>query len=81
MSRLTNPFFFESPSDRWAFTDRETLVPRLTELMQQRGRRLLLLLLGSGDGVFAVDLLEKPKPVARNHEHAALNHLDRKSVV
>ncbi len=42
MSRLVNPFFFESPSDRWAFTDRETLVPRLTELMQQRGRRLLL---------------------------------------
>ena len=42
MLRLPNPFFFETPSDRWAFTDRDDLVPKLTELMQARGRRLLV---------------------------------------
>lgn len=37
-----NPYFFESPSDRWSFTDREDLVPRLVELLRQKGRRLLI---------------------------------------
>jgi len=39
---FTNPFFFETPSDRWSFTDREELIPRLQELMAEKGRRLLV---------------------------------------
>jgi hypothetical protein len=42
MAKLVNPFFFESPSDRWAFTDREELLPALLSLMSERGRRLLV---------------------------------------
>jgi hypothetical protein len=37
-----NPFFFESPSDRWSFTDRDELVPALVDLLRQKGRRLLI---------------------------------------
>ena len=39
---LSNPFFFESPSDRRAFTDRKELVETLDDFMRQRGRRLLI---------------------------------------
>lgn len=39
---LQNPFFFESPSDRWSFTDREALLPLLISLMKEKGRRLLV---------------------------------------
>lgn len=42
MTSFTNPFFFESPSDRWSFTDREDLVRRLLQLMSEKGRRLLV---------------------------------------
>lgn len=42
MSALINPFFFESPADRWAFTDREELLPLLQQAMGEQGRRLLL---------------------------------------
>ncbi|WP_145928548.1 hypothetical protein OH491_23915 [Termitidicoccus mucosus] len=38
----SNPFFFESPSDRWSFTDREELTSELCAFMRQRGRRLLV---------------------------------------
>jgi len=38
----SNPFFFESPSDYRAFTDREELMASLVALMRQRGRRLLV---------------------------------------
>ncbi|HVU16914.1 MAG TPA: hypothetical protein VHD32_08310 [Candidatus Didemnitutus sp.] len=37
-----NPFFFESPSDRWSFTNRDELLPALVALLRQRGRRLLI---------------------------------------
>jgi hypothetical protein len=40
--RPINPFFFESPSDRWSFTNRDELLPALVELLRQRGRRLLV---------------------------------------
>jgi hypothetical protein len=43
MSTFINPFFFESPSDRWSFTDREDLIPKLHELMREKGRRLLVI--------------------------------------
>jgi hypothetical protein len=39
---LGNPFFFELPSDRWSFTDRDELLPVLGEFMRSRGRRLLV---------------------------------------
>jgi hypothetical protein len=42
MTPFTNPFFFESPSDRWSFTDRDALIPQLLQLMTERGRRLLV---------------------------------------
>lgn len=42
MSTPVNPFFFESPADRWAFTDREELLPLLQQAMAEQGRRLLL---------------------------------------
>jgi hypothetical protein len=42
MTARANPFFFETPSDRWAFTDREALLPALQDLLGQRARRLLL---------------------------------------
>jgi hypothetical protein len=42
MSTLINPFNFESPADRWTFTDREELLPVLRRAMGERGRRLLL---------------------------------------
>ena len=42
MTAFTNPFFFESPSDRWSFTDREELVATLLQLMREKGRRLLV---------------------------------------
>lgn len=37
-----NPFFFETPSDRWNFTDREQLMKALQDLMRERGRRVLV---------------------------------------
>lgn len=42
MTTFANPFFFESPSGRWSFTDREQLLPALSALLGQRGRRLLI---------------------------------------
>lgn len=42
MHPFTNPFFFESPSDRWSFTDREAVLPSILQLMSERGRRLLV---------------------------------------
>ena len=42
MATFTNPFFFESPSDRWSFTDREGLTVQLAQLMREKGRRLLI---------------------------------------
>lgn len=42
MKAVTNPFFFEVPSDRWSFTDREDLAPRVEALMRDRARRLLV---------------------------------------
>ena len=42
MSTPINPFFFESPADRWAFTDREELLPVLQSAMVEQGRRVLL---------------------------------------
>jgi len=42
MPTLVNPFFFESPADRWAFTDREELLPVLQAAMAEQGRRILL---------------------------------------
>jgi hypothetical protein len=42
MAFHSNPFFFESPSDRWSFTDREELTSELCAFMRQRGRRLLV---------------------------------------
>lgn len=42
MSTPINPFFFESPADRWAFTDREELLPVLQSAMAEQGRRVLL---------------------------------------
>jgi len=38
----SNPFFFESPSDNWAFTDRDELMEELCAFMGERGRRLLI---------------------------------------
>ncbi len=37
-----NPFAFELPADRWSFTNRETLLPKLEALMTETGRRALL---------------------------------------
>lgn len=37
-----NPFFFETPSDRWNFTDREELMKQLQELMREKVRRVLV---------------------------------------
>ena len=42
MTAPINPFFFESPADRWAFTDREELLPVLQSAMAEQGRRVLL---------------------------------------
>jgi len=42
MTSFTNPFFFESPSDRWSFTDREELMASLLQLLHEKGRRLLV---------------------------------------
>src|ERR1051325_2295925 len=42
MSYHANPFFFESPSDRRSFTDREAIIPQLSQMLHERGRRLLL---------------------------------------
>ncbi len=42
MATVVNPFYFETPSDRWAFTDREELLPALTTLLASTGRRLLV---------------------------------------
>ncbi|HEY5213090.1 MAG TPA: ATP-binding protein [Acidobacteriaceae bacterium] len=42
MTSFTNPFFFESPSNRWSFTDREALTDQLLQLMTEQGRRLLI---------------------------------------
>ena len=42
MATLVNPFFFESPSDEPGFTDRAELLPRLTQIMTEKGRRALV---------------------------------------
>ena len=42
MTHHFNPFFFESPAARQAFTDREELAARLVAFMRQRGRRMLV---------------------------------------
>lgn len=42
MAFLQNPFYFETPTDRDHFTDRETLVPILRAAMEGQGRRLLV---------------------------------------
>jgi hypothetical protein len=42
MATPVNPFNYESPADRWGFTDREDLLPVLRQAMGERGRRLLL---------------------------------------
>jgi hypothetical protein len=39
---IVNPFNFETPSDRWSFTDREEEVPRLVALMKRVRQRLLV---------------------------------------
>jgi hypothetical protein len=39
---IVNPFNFETPSDRWSFTDREEELPRLVTLMKRTRQRLLL---------------------------------------
>jgi hypothetical protein len=41
MTRQINPFFFETPADRWSFTDREELIPRIQKILKERGRRVL----------------------------------------
>ena len=40
--RPINPFYFERPSDRWSFTDREDILPGLSVFLGQCGRRLLV---------------------------------------
>jgi len=42
MPSISNPFFFELPSDAGTFTDRETLIPVLHSCMKQKGRRVLV---------------------------------------
>ena len=42
MPNYSNPFFFESPSDRWSFTDRDELMEELGKFLKQKGRRLLV---------------------------------------
>ena len=42
MPNYSNPFFFESPSDRWSFTDRDELMAELGKFLKQKGRRLLV---------------------------------------
>ena len=39
---IVNPFNFETPSDRWSFTDREQELPRVVTLMRQVRQRLLI---------------------------------------
>src|SRR5579862_785725 len=39
---IVNPFNFETPSDRWSFTDREEELPRLVALMKRVRQRLLV---------------------------------------
>jgi hypothetical protein len=38
----SNPFHYEIAADRWSFTDREDLLPRLERLRHERGRRILV---------------------------------------
>jgi hypothetical protein len=39
---IVNPFNFETPADRWSFTDREGLIPRIRDAMEQKRRRVLV---------------------------------------
>ena len=41
MTKYINPFFFETPADRWSFTDREELLPLIQKILKERGRRVL----------------------------------------
>jgi AAA+ ATPase superfamily predicted ATPase len=38
----SNPFHYEIAADRWSFTDREGILPRLEKLRDERGRRMLI---------------------------------------
>jgi hypothetical protein len=39
---IVNPFNFETPADRWSFTDRQELIPRLAKVMESPRRRMLV---------------------------------------
>lgn len=39
---IINPFNFETPANRWSFTDREDLIPKLRTIMQSQRRRMLV---------------------------------------
>jgi hypothetical protein len=39
---LVNPFNFETPADRWSFTDRQQLIPQLSKVMESPRRRMLV---------------------------------------
>lgn len=38
---VVNPFNYETPANRWSFTDREEILPRIVRAMKERGRRVL----------------------------------------
>jgi hypothetical protein len=42
MSTLINPFNFETPADRWSFTDREELLPRILAVLTRPKQRALV---------------------------------------
>jgi len=39
---IANPFNFETPTDRWSFTDREELLPRITGILNRPKQRALV---------------------------------------
>jgi uncharacterized protein len=39
---IVNPFNFETPADRWSFTDREKLLPRIKKAMELQRQRVLI---------------------------------------
>jgi uncharacterized protein len=41
-SKLSNPFFFETPSNKWEFTDRASELKQLGNLLSSAGRRILI---------------------------------------
>jgi hypothetical protein len=42
MPTIANPFNFETPADRWSFTDREDLIPRLRSIFNGSRQRALV---------------------------------------